>query len=306
MKNIVICCDGTGAEYGRHNSNVVKLYQRVVRDSGQTAFYDPGVGTFSFLGRNLGRRAGIMLGKAFGAGTQLNIEDAYRYLMERYRNGDRVFLFGFNRGAFTVRALAGMLHKCGLLQRGSNDLIPYASRIYNRRGNEDVAAGFKDTYCHECKPHFIGVWDTVGSMGWFWGRKFFDAALNEDVAYGFHAVAVDERRSKFPVSLWDESRKTRAGLVPWLSFRRGRFACRGGAIRHRPEVDAEEGEGQGTPLEGRMGGRNEPGPFGANTRFAEGFVASLASGDTPHPRIFEDSCQRIQAHGESRQPLPPP
>ena len=218
MKNIVICCDGTGAEYGRRNSNVVKLYQRVVRDSGQVTFYDPGVGTFSFLGRNLGRRAGIMLGRAFGAGMQLNIEDAYRYLMERYRTGDRVFLFGFSRGAFTVRALAGMLHKCGLLQRGSNNLIPYASGIYNRRGNDDVAAGFKETYCHECKPHCIGVWDTVGSMGWFWGRKFFDATLNEDVAYGYQAVAVDERRRKFPVSLWDESRKTGGQTIEQVWF----------------------------------------------------------------------------------------
>ncbi len=98
MKNIVICCDGTGAEYGRHNSNVVKLYQRVVRDAGQVAFYDPGVGTFSILGRNL-LRTGTLLGQAFGAGMQLNIDDAYRYLMDRYRTGDRVFLFGFSRGA---------------------------------------------------------------------------------------------------------------------------------------------------------------------------------------------------------------
>ena len=125
MKNIVICCDGTGKEYGRNNSNVVKLYQRLVRDSDQVTFYDPGVGTFSFPGRNLGRQSGIVLGSAFGAGMQINIEDAYRYLMDRYRTGDRVFLFGFSRGAFTVRALAGMPHKCGLLQRGSINLVPH-------------------------------------------------------------------------------------------------------------------------------------------------------------------------------------
>ena len=84
---------------------------------------------------------GILLGKAFGAGLQQTVEDAYRYLMDRYEAGDRVFLFGFSRGAFTVRALAGMLHKCGLLQTGSNNLIPYASKIYNRRDNQDIAAG---------------------------------------------------------------------------------------------------------------------------------------------------------------------
>ena len=105
------------------------------------------------------------MGKAFGAGLQQNIEDAYRYLMDRYQPGDKVFLFGFSRGAFTVRALAGMLFKCGLLQKGSNNLIPYASKIYNTPNNQNIAAGFKETYCHECKPYFIGVWDTVGSLG---------------------------------------------------------------------------------------------------------------------------------------------
>ena len=82
-KNIITCCDGTGNEYGQHNTNVVKLYEAIVRDANQIAFYDPGVGTFSILGRELGRRVGIVLGKAFGAGVQQNIEDAYRYLMDR-------------------------------------------------------------------------------------------------------------------------------------------------------------------------------------------------------------------------------
>ena len=218
MKNIVICCDGTGAEYSRHNTNIVKLYQSVIRDSEQIAFYDPGVGTFSFLGREVGRRVGIVLGKAFGAGLQQNIEDAYRYLMDRYQPGDRVFLFGFSRGAFTVRALAGMLHKCGLLQKGSNNLIPYASKIYNRHGNDDLAAGFKETYSHECKPYFIGVWDTVGSLGWFWGKKFFDTYLNEDVTYGYQAVSIDERRRHFPVSLWDESRMNERQTIVQVWF----------------------------------------------------------------------------------------
>ena len=73
LRNIVVCCDGTGNEYGSNNTNVVKLYEAIVRDADQVAFYDPGVGTFSFLGRTLGRRVGRTLGKAFGAGLQQNI-----------------------------------------------------------------------------------------------------------------------------------------------------------------------------------------------------------------------------------------
>ena len=204
-KNIVVCCDGTGNEYGSNNTNVVKLYEAIVRDRDQAAFYDPGVGTFSFLGRTLGRRVGRTLGKAFGAGLQQNIEDAYRFLMDRYEPGDRLYLFGFSRGAFTVRALAGMLNLCGLLQRGSLNLVPYASRIYNDRARHGMAPGFKRTYCHDCRPHLIGVWDTVASMGWFWGRKFFDSTLNHDVKYGYHAVSIDEQRKKFPANMWSEN-----------------------------------------------------------------------------------------------------
>ena len=63
--------------------------------------------------------------------------------MERYQPGDKVFLFGFSRGAFTVRALAGMLHKCGLLQKGSNNLIPYASKIYNKPNNQNICRWFQ-------------------------------------------------------------------------------------------------------------------------------------------------------------------
>ena len=111
-----------------------------------------------------------------------------------------------------------MLHRCGLLQKGSVNLIPYASRIYNDRARHGVAADFKRTYCHECRPHLIGVWDTVGSMGWFWGRKFFDTTLNPEVAYGYHAVSIDERRRKFPVSLWDEARKAEGQTIEQVWF----------------------------------------------------------------------------------------
>lgn len=217
-KKIIICCDGTGNEYGRNNTNVVHLYELLVRDQEQFAFYDPGVGTFSFLGRNLGRKVGILLGKVFGTGLQQNIEDCYLYLMDRYEPGDKVFLFGFSRGAFTARALAGMLNKCGLLQKGSRNLIPYASKIYNATNNKDIADGFKATYCHECKPYFIGVWDTVGSLGWFVGKKFFDATLNHDLNFGYQAVAIDEKRKKFPISLWDESKKDDGQIIEQVWF----------------------------------------------------------------------------------------
>ena len=205
-KNIVICCDGTGNEYGRKNTNVVKLFNIIVKHHlQQIAFYDPGVGTFSSAAvfSKTAKFISKSMGLAFAYGITKNIEDAYEYLMDKYHEGDRVFLFGFSRGAFTVRALAGMLKKCGLLQKGSNNLIPYATRMY-RKGKEEVARGFKETFSRECKPHFVGVWDTVKSIGLFKPRRFPNAKLNEDVKFGFHAVSVDEKRSKFRPNLWDE------------------------------------------------------------------------------------------------------
>lgn len=298
-KNIVICCDGTGNEYGANNTNVVRLYQSVIRDTKQIAFYDPGVGTFSYLGRALGRQVGIVMGKAFGAGLQQNIEDAYRYLMDRYQPGDNVFLFGFSRGAFTVRALAGMLHKCGLLQKGSTNLIPYASEIYNKLNDQNLAAGFKKTYCHECKPYFIGVWDTVGSMGWFWGRKFFDPTLHEDVTYGYHAISVDEKRKKFPVSLWDEKRKFDHQTIEQVWFP-GVHSDVGGSYAETGLSDIalawmlKNAEQQGLRLKGGWVDELKLNPSGLIHESREGFwrmwrpvVRSVPEGAKIHKSVFD-------------------
>ncbi len=206
-KNIVLCYDGTGNQYGRNNTNVVKVFECVTRDAQQVAFYDPGVGTFAPAGRTLGRKIGIFLGKAFGAGLQQNIEDGYSYLMERFKSDDRLFIFGFSRGAYIARALAGMLHHFGILQRGCTNLITYASRMYNNRApllDPKTCAGFRRTFAAPCKPHFIGIWDSVASLGHIHGKHFYDAKLNADVPHACHAISIDEERAKFPVCLWNE------------------------------------------------------------------------------------------------------
>ena len=210
-KNIVVCYDGTGNEYGIRNSNVVKLFRHIMcDDETQMAFYDPGVGTFNPFkpgGYMLGlKKLGILLGNGFGWGIETNLQEGYRYLMNHYHEGDRLFLFGFSRGAYTARALAGMLYYFGLLEKGSDNLIPYVSKYYVNR-NFERARGFRDTFCRPCRPWFIGVWDTVGSVDYFGRHKFFDAQLKENVTNGFQAISIDEKRSKFPISMWDESRK---------------------------------------------------------------------------------------------------
>src|SRR5690348_13736437 len=129
-KNIVICCDGTGNQFDRSKSNVIKLYKALICDDNQIAYYHPGVGTMG--SRNALSRVGKLwtkiIGLAFGYGISDNVADAYQFLMRTYEPGDNVYVFGFSRGAYTARALCGMLHTVGLLTEGNEGLIPYAIR----------------------------------------------------------------------------------------------------------------------------------------------------------------------------------
>jgi uncharacterized protein (DUF2235 family) len=213
-KNIIICCDGTGNEFGDHNSNVVKLYGTLIVDGRQqVAYYHPGVGTMGAptAHNRVSKAWSVVMGLAFGAGLLANVGDAYRYLMNVFEVGDRVFLFGFSRGAYTVRALAGVLHMFGLLCPGNDGLIPYIIRMFAKRTREEagmkhtfeVAEDFKATFGRHCPLHFVGVWDTVSSVGWIWDPlKLPYTAQNPDMANGRHAVSIDERRCYFRNNLW--------------------------------------------------------------------------------------------------------
>ncbi|MBI1746787.1 MAG: DUF2235 domain-containing protein [Acidobacteria bacterium] len=207
-KNIVVSCDGTGNEFGRQNSNVVKLYKMAVCHATQIAYYHPGVGTMG--ARNALTRIGQwwtrVMGLAFGYGISDNVADAYQFLMSQYEPGDHVYVFGFSRGAYTARALCGMLHLVGLLTKGNEGLIPYAIRMIKRpKIDFDVATEFKRTFSRECKPHFVGVWDTVSSVGWVYSAvhfPFIKATNNPDLQIVRHAVSIDERRAFFRQNLF--------------------------------------------------------------------------------------------------------
>jgi uncharacterized protein (DUF2235 family) len=215
-KNIVICCDGTGNEYGDNNSNVVKLYSTLIIDGRrQVGYYHPGVGTMGAptATNKVSEAWSIVMGLAFGAGLLTNVGDAYRYLMNTYEDGDNIYLFGFSRGAYTVRALAGVLHMYGLLCPGNDGLIPYITKMYARRTRTaagmthtfKVADGFKATFCRDCPLHFVGVWDTVSSVGWIWDPlKLPYTGRNPEMKNGRHAVSIDERRCYFRNNLWGD------------------------------------------------------------------------------------------------------
>jgi uncharacterized protein (DUF2235 family) len=202
-KNIVICCDGTGNEFGQRKSNVIKLYKILICNTSQIAYYHPGVGTMG--ARNalspIGKWWTRVIGLAFGYGVSDNIADAYQFLMNEFEPGDDVYVFGFSRGAYTARALCGMLHVVGLLTKGNDALIPYAIRLIKRKQIDfKVAFDFRKTFSRDCKPHFVGVWDTVSSLGWVYNAVHFPftrATKNPDLNIVRHAISIDERRAFF-------------------------------------------------------------------------------------------------------------
>lgn len=236
-KNIIICLDGTGNQYGENLSNVVKLFRMIKRDRDeQIAYYDPGVGTMGdpVYKTLVARKVNKVLGLAFGRGLTRNLIEAYTYLMDNYEDGDRVFLFGFSRGAYTARALAAFIRQCGLFERGADNLIPYAMKLFLKKApttdDYKLLSGFRSTYGRrfrkvddpkfpgrmlkkgsnpnhwQLRIHFLGLFDTVKSYGWVLNPvKFSDESKNPSVLHVRHALAIDERRIFFRQLHWISS-----------------------------------------------------------------------------------------------------
>lgn len=215
MKRLVICCDGTWNKPDQEKNgrpvptNVVKLAYRVAKSDGaipQIIYYHPGVGTGNFLDR--------IIGGVLGEGLEDNILDAYRFLVANYEIQDEIFLFGFSRGAFTARSIGGMIRKCGILRRGAVDRYHDAKELYHSKVHPDDTGPVDFRRAYSVSPggpikiRFIGVWDTVGSLGipkkgGVAGKlQFHDTELSGSVENACHALAIDERRAPFQPTLW--------------------------------------------------------------------------------------------------------
>lgn len=213
-KNIVLCLDGTANQLkAKGNTNVVKLYEMLdlTDPSRQVAYYDPGVGTFSAPGAwtPLSKRFTKLLGLAFGYGIKTNLIEAYTYLIHNYVPGDRVFVFGFSRGAFTARGLAGLTHLAGVMRPGTENLVPYLVRSYTKgdQWSDDdwgKIRGFARRFSHEIDGghslpiHFLGLWDSVKALGYFrFDPKWPYTRQLPNVETIRHAVSINERRRPY-------------------------------------------------------------------------------------------------------------
>ena len=219
-RNLVLCLDGTANEFKKDRTNVLNLAFAAVKDPNrQLLYYHPGVGTmapssvFTRFGQGVARIAGL----AFGYGLEADLGCAYSFLIDQYQPGDQVFLFGFSRGAYTARALAALINRYGLLAPGNTALVPYAIRLLWRwhvAKNENdkakwfsLSEQFKQTLSvGDCPIHFLGVWDTVSSVGWVANPMSLpDTARLPNVSIVRHAVSIDERRAFFRTNLVDKT-----------------------------------------------------------------------------------------------------
>lgn len=207
-RNIVVCCDGTNSQFGTVSTNVVHLYNALIDDDPmQEAFYEPGVGTFGarFFGVDVGTTLGKTLGAAFGYGIQQNLIRAYRFIVGAYKPGDRLFIFGFSRGAFTARTLAGLVDVQGVLDNDERELSARMVKAYLQHGKKAADTIVTSQPVTTCAPYFVGVWETVSALGVLIRlRRFHDHCLSPSVTRAVQALAIDERRGPFKPSLWNE------------------------------------------------------------------------------------------------------
>ncbi|MCY0096121.1 DUF2235 domain-containing protein [Hoeflea ulvae] len=218
-KNIVILLDGTSNQISGDRTNVLRLYGSLERSQQQLVFYQPGVGTFGLSGwwQWFKSKTRIVLGLATGAGIDDNVMQAYEFLVRNFDYGDRIYIFGFSRGAYTARLLAGFLRIFGLVRPEQLQLVRYAWRAYGRLGqpgSKDFAAEIshfqKVLGGAGIRIAFLGLWDTVASVfdsksGFPWLTTTQKAYTNRNdrVKVVRHAVAIDERRTYFQPSLWE-------------------------------------------------------------------------------------------------------
>jgi uncharacterized protein (DUF2235 family) len=221
-KKLVVFCDGTWNRADQKTkggrpcpTNVLRLFEATLPKSEdnepQITHYVEGVGT---------RRAETLTGGMFGFGINSNIKNAYSFIVSNYDPGDQIFLFGFSRGAYTARSIAGLIYNLGILTRNNLHRVNEAYRNYKDitktwHPDSQESQAFRKDYTHGGETiAFLGVWDTVGALGAPFGSsagrlvnklcqtEFHDVKLSCIIESAYHAIAIDERRWPFRPCLW--------------------------------------------------------------------------------------------------------
>jgi len=211
-KNIVVFSDGTGQEGGKGtNTNIYKLFNVIEdRTQQQISFYDRGLGT--------GWRK--LSGNIAGAGISKNILECYTFIFENFEAGDQIYLFGFSRGAATVRSLTSFIHYFGILPKSRHELIKQAYKIYKikdeSKRKKKAAEFISRHHTMWSRVKFLGCFDTVAALGIPFkslnvmmnkipglGHTFQNFKLNASVENAYQALAIDDERETFHPVLWE-------------------------------------------------------------------------------------------------------
>ncbi|KAK9898905.1 hypothetical protein P389DRAFT_40726 [Cystobasidium minutum MCA 4210] len=202
-KTLVLCFDGTTNMYEEYCTNVAKLFQYLDKtdDTKQMCYYQPGIGSYTLP--SIVTPITTYVSKVIDMGVAwffaTHVTGGYRFLMDNYEPGDKICLFGFSRGAYTARALAGMIHRVGLISSHNYEQVEFAWQLYCATGKNSwkPAAHFKKHMSRDVKIDFVGVWDTVSSVGGFFDRSYRFTANNRSIKVFRQALSLDERRAKF-------------------------------------------------------------------------------------------------------------
>lgn len=222
-RKLIVCLDGTGNEIEKNESNILRLYKCLKHDENQLIHYEPGVGTSDTRAFAEGwfPRTRRTIGLIAGTGMERDVLQAYEFLCRNYRDDDQLYFFGYSRGAYTARMLAGFLNDFGLVAPHEIHLVAPVFKAYRKLRRNGPREQFAPLRIYEQFFHvrrvpirFLGLWDTVSSLIRFGQGRHGGGLIefgthssvndNPSVRAVRHVLSIDETRRVFRPQLWDE------------------------------------------------------------------------------------------------------
>ncbi|KAH8110703.1 hypothetical protein DFH11DRAFT_1513988 [Phellopilus nigrolimitatus] len=238
-RSLVLCFDGTGDQFDRDNSNVVQFFSMLKKGDKdqQLVYYQAGIGTYTIpeIASPLTSKISKTLDTMLASNLNHHVMGGYEFLMENYKEGDKICIFGFSRGAYTARALAGMVHKVGLLPNSNHQQVPFAYRMFQKDDEEGWKQSvlFKKSFSIDVNIEFVGVWDTVASVGLIPRRLPFTKS-NTAINTFRHALSLDEHRAKFKANYYQITTEEEAARDSFILSRKERH------VRHNSKAVLED------------------------------------------------------------------